>query len=114
MFLPEGCAPELEKDISSDPDNLKDLNIFTYQLLSVACEDDEAFERLAENLWAEISAKAQGLNIEDAMLRISNMRVLIRKLTKRSFPNLLKSSEMASSMRWTCHFQKYCIRIQSD
>lgn len=74
MFLPKGSQDELVKEINTTTDDLKSCNVFTYQMLSVPCGDDEALLRMSENLWAETVSKSQAVSIEEALLRILRMK----------------------------------------
>lgn len=74
LFLPEDRADELYKEINTDTQNLKSINVFTYQMLSVPCGDDDAVVRMAENKWAETVSQSQNISIEEALLRICRMR----------------------------------------
>ncbi len=90
MFLPEGSSYELQREITTHTDNLKSVNVFTYQMLSVPCGDDDAFIRLSENLWAETVSNSQGVSIEEALLRICRMRETNPKVYRKELSKFNK------------------------
>lgn len=90
MFLPDGCESESGRLISTDPTNIKRINVLTYQILSVPCEDDDSFVRLAENLWAETTSGALGTGMEEALLRIGNLRTSNPEAYKKELSKFIK------------------------
>lgn len=74
MFLPGDASKELNEEINTNAKTIKSINVFTYQMMSVPCEDDDASIRLAENLWAESVSKSQAVSIEECLLRICRMK----------------------------------------
>ncbi len=78
MFLPEDrpneFAEELVAGLSTNTQALKSISVFTYQMLSVPCGDDDAYIRISENIWAETVSRSQNVSIEEALLRICRMK----------------------------------------
>ena len=74
LFLPEDGAGEHSDELSTNTQALKSINVFTYQMMSVPCGDDDAMVRVSENIWAETVSKSQSVSIEEALLRICKMR----------------------------------------
>lgn len=74
MFSSENDKEELKKIVSTDANDIKLINVFTYQTLSVPLSDDDSFIRVSENLWADTICESQGASCEEALLRISTMK----------------------------------------
>lgn len=74
MFIPEGSNIELNSLVSSDPNDLKFLNVFTYQSLSIPDNSDESEIIIAENLWADTLSKSSGIPVEESLDRIYKMK----------------------------------------
>jgi len=74
MFIPEGSNLELNSLVSSDPNDLKFLNVFTYQSLSIPDNSDESAIIIAENLWADALSKSSGIPVEESLDRIYKMK----------------------------------------
>lgn len=74
MFLSSDASEELKNEITISAQNLKSINVFTYQMLSLPCGDNDDLIRVSENLWAEIVSESQNVSIEEALLRICTMK----------------------------------------
>lgn len=90
LFLPEYGADALPEEINIGTPTIKPVNIFTYQMLSVPCGDDEALVRTAENRWAEEVSQSQNTGIEEALLRICRMRDSNPRLYKAEISKINK------------------------
>ncbi len=98
---PGKSAEELNDELSTNTQTLKSINVFTYQMLSVPCGDDDANIRISENIWAETVAQSQNVSIEEALLRICRMREAnpelyraeISKINKKLRHNYLNEDE---------------------
>jgi len=74
MFVPDDSDIQLSSLVSSDPNELKFLNVFTYQSLSIPDNSDESEIIIAENLWADALSKSSGIPIEESLDRIYKMK----------------------------------------
>ncbi|MDD5603734.1 MAG: DEAD/DEAH box helicase family protein, partial [Eubacteriales bacterium] len=91
----------LRSYISMDPREIKPVNIFTYQMLSVPLDDEESFDRISENIWADEVAASLGIAPEEALHRISLMKISnpgaykaeISRLNKRLRRNYLSDPD---------------------
>lgn len=76
MFIPEGLDISLNNLVSSNPSDIKFLNVFTYQALSIPDNCDESEIAIAENLWADALCSSLGISIEESLDRIYKMKDL--------------------------------------
>ncbi|WP_265445848.1 DEAD/DEAH box helicase family protein [Acetivibrio straminisolvens] len=74
LFIPEGSNINKDDIIGSNPNSLKPINVFTYQVLSIPDNDTDSYRSVSENMWAESISESLGIAKEEALDRIQKMK----------------------------------------
>jgi len=74
LFIPEDSNINKDDIIGSNPNSLKPINVFTYQVLSIPDNDTDSYRSVSENMWAESISESLGIAKEEALDRIHKMR----------------------------------------
>ena len=88
LFLPEEKQHLVDEIVSTDPKELKLINVFTYQLISTPSQNNQLLSKLALELWqSELVESRRSLSLEQAKGRIASLK----KKNSRAYQRRLSS-----------------------